>query len=113
MLSARQNHTMHSVVRLPHNDVHHGLRIIFSRRQGIVESTEQPFANVLAVTTNDKGSSRIICYLPDAIVLIVLDDFRQITAQPLPSLLQRQMACTDCLQMGMIRGRGATMWTII
>ena len=65
------------------------------------------------MTTDDEGSSRIVDNLVDAIILIVLHHLHQITAQALPSLLQGQMARTYGLQMGMIRGRGATTWAII
>ena len=87
--------------------------MVIRKRQRIVEATEQALARTLIITANDEGCSRIVGYLPDAVILVIVNNFHQITAQPLPRLLQGQATAADGLQMGMIRRRGTTMWPII
>ena len=86
VLPARQYHAEHGITIVPDNDIHHGLALVFSRRQAVIEPTEQAFSHlkVLLITANDEGCCGIVDDLPNAIVLLILENFHQITAQSLP-----------------------------
>ena len=113
MLPAWQYYAQYGVVHAPHDNIHHRFSAILRRWQTIVETTEQLFAGILSLTLDNEGRRRIVDHLPNAIVIIVLDDINQTATQSLPCLLQWQAPSADSLQMSMVWCRCSTMGTII
>ena len=79
----------------------------------MVKLLEQAFAGLSTMALDDQGGSGIFGQLPDALVLVLLKHLDKVSAQSLPSMLQRQDTTLDRLQVSMIRSRGTAMRSII
>ena len=110
---SRQNHGDELFASGPRDDVHHGLCIVRSCGQTMVKLLEQAFAGLSTMALDDQSGSGVFGQLPDALVLVLLKHLDEVSAQSLPSMLQRQHAALDSLQVSMIRSRGTAMRSII
>ena len=79
----------------------------------MVKLLEKAFTGFSTMTLNDQCGSGIVSQLPDALVLVFLEHFHEVSAQSLPGTLEGQDAAFYSLQVGMVGSRSATMGTII
>ena len=113
MLATREDHRQILVVAPPAHDIHHRLRVVVLHRQGFVEAQEQLFVAVLRVTADEQGRTGVFLDERDVFALVQGDDGGEVAAQPLPRQLQGQPSAGACLEMGMVRGGGAALRTVV
>ena len=97
MLTAWEYHRQIFIVVAPTDDVHHGLRLVLTLGQRLVEPAEQLLVAILRTAADEQGRTGII-------IVVEADDGREVVAQSLPRFLQGQHTTRASLEMRMIGG---------
>ena len=78
--------------------------MVFRGRQTAVQQLEQLFASFYAMALDNQCGGGIAGNVPDALVVLTLIHFDEISTESLPRALQWQLAAAHGLQMGMVGG---------
>ena len=104
MLTAWEYHRQIFIVVAPTDDVHHGLRLVLTLGQRLVEPAEQLLVAILRTAADEQGRTGIILDERYALIVVEADDGREVVAQSLPRFLQWQHTTRASLEMRMIGG---------